>query len=402
MSGESVSKLNKRSKCTASIPAWEKIKFSADGLKRLEAQECKMRDFVEKHMVDECGLVYSFLNAKTLKPWMDSELNAYNLQPVCHSNVNSPADYYAYENSLMATGEYAVSQVVRFEVTGEGEALCTAGHQVNAIMQVFYQAQLFEKGFLPKPFGGIRKCAYSHELSPDQQVKCLVALRAYQRYAPASQKRTIDDYIVAMADYHQARGFIHPRRESFVVTPENRPHAISILVPLLMCACNITGDSKYRDALKRFNPILDDYAHGKFQIHFNLAALMVEGFHLAISEGLDDDRLKTAIRKLWDAHIGLVLDEGLGYIDETRTRKSSEVLRMSGMAPIVDYYFPKLCARQLGLFLLQKNTNPKRLLYINEDSDPRPYHGPLSESICELAVGSWLMGYWRMRKSAET
>jgi hypothetical protein len=68
----------------------------------------------------------------------------------------------------------------------------------------------------------------------------------------------------------------------------------------------------------------------------------------------------------------------------------------------VDSYFPELNARDLGLFLLEKNTDPKRFLYINEDSDPRPYHGPLSESICELAVGSWLMGYWRMRKSVLT
>jgi hypothetical protein len=375
------------------------VKFSAKALNSLEPHECEIRNFVEKNMVDECGLMYSFMNAKTLKPWTDTELKAYNLLPVCHPNVNSPAEYFAYENSLMGTGEYASSQLDRFEVTGEGEALGTAAHQVSAIMQVFYQGELFEKGFLPKPFGGIRKCAYSHELSPDQQVKCLVALRSYQSYAPASQKRIIDDYIVAMADYHQARGFIHPRRESFVVTPENRPHAISILVPLLMCAYNITGDGKYKDALERFNPILDDYAHGKFQIHFNLAALMVEGFHLAIREGIGDERLKIVIRKLWEAHIGLVLDGGLGYVDEKRTKKSSEVLRMAGMAPIIDHYFPKLNARQLGLFLLQKNTDPKRFLYINEDSEPRNYHGPLSESICELAVGSWLMGYWRMRKS---
>ncbi len=385
-------------KCNKSQSAWAHVKFSSAALKRLEPQECEIRNFVENHMVDECGLMYSFMNAKTLKPWTDAELRAYNLMPVCHPNITSPAEYYAYENSLMGTGEYASSQVARFEVTGEGEALGAAAHQIGAIMQVFQQGELFEKGFLPKPFGGIRRCAYSHELSPDQQIKCLVAMRAYRRHAPASQRRIIDDYTVALADYHLSRGFIHPRRESFVVTPENRPHVVSILVPVLVCASNITGDAKYREALKRFDAILDDYAGGKFQVLFNLGALMVEGFHLAIREGLDDERLKSAIRKLWEAHTEIVLDDGLGYVDEKRTKKSSEVLRMSGMAPIVDYYFPKLNALNLGLFLLQKNTDPRHFLYVNEDSEPRNYHGPLSESICELAVASWLMGYWRMRK----
>ncbi|OGV65156.1 MAG: hypothetical protein A3K19_26810 [Lentisphaerae bacterium RIFOXYB12_FULL_65_16] len=378
-------------------PAWTKVKVSAAALDKLAPAERQIREFVETHMVDECGLVYSFMNAKTVKPWTDAELKAYNLRPVCHPNVNNPAEYYAYENSLMGTGEYAASQVARFETTGDGEALGTAAHQVSAMMQVFYQGELFEKGFLPKPFGGIRKCAYSHELSPDQHIKTLVALRAYQRHAPPSQKRRIDEYIVALADYHQARGFIHPRRESFVVTPENRPHHICILVPVLMCAYNITGDAKYKDALSRFNAIMDDYAAGKFEAHFNLAALMIEGYHLAICEGLDDERLRIAIRKLWEAHVEFVLDDGLGYVDKERTKKSSESLRLAGLAPLVDQYFPDLNACQLGLFLLQKNTDPQRMLYINETAKPMDYHGPLAESICELAVASWLLGYWRLR-----
>jgi len=76
---------------------------------------------------------------------------------------------------------------------------------------------------------------------------------------------------------------------------------------------------------------------------------------------------------------------------------SSEVLRMASMAPIVNLYFPELKACQLGLFLLQKNTQPRRMLYVNEAVNPVSHHGPLCDSICELAVGSWLLGYWRMR-----
>ena len=366
-------------------------------LDRLAASERQIRAFVETYMVDECGLVYSFMNARTLKPWTDAELKAYNLKPVCHPNINSPADYYAYENSLMGTGEYAASQVARYEATGEGEALATAGHQIGAIMQVFEQGALFEKGFLPKPFGGVRRCAYSHELSPDQHIKVLVAMRAFQPYAPPSLKRRMDEYIVALADYHMARGFIHPRRESFVVTPENRPHVISILVPVLVCAHNITGQARYRDALSRFDEILDRYAGGTFDVHFNLTAITMEGLHLAVREGLQDKRLKSIIRLLWERQVPEVTGSGLGYVDRERTRLSSESLRMAGLAPIVDGYFPDLHACRLGLFVLQKLRNPRRMLYVNKATRPIDYHGPLSESICELAVGSWLLGYWRMR-----
>ena len=99
-------------KCNTSRPAWAQVKFSAAALKKLESRERKIRNFVEKYMIDECGLMYSFMNAKTLKPWTDAELKAYNLLPVCHPNINSPGEYYAYENSLMGTGEYASSRAL--------------------------------------------------------------------------------------------------------------------------------------------------------------------------------------------------------------------------------------------------------------------------------------------------
>ena len=146
---------------------WRRTAVSLAALRRLARPEAAIRDLIETRMLDGHGLMYSFMNAKTLRPWTDEELKAHNLMPVCHANVNSPAEYYAYENSLMGTGEYASSQVARYLATGAPGALAAAGCQVHAIMQVFYQGELFEKGFLPKPFGGVRRCAYSHELSHD-------------------------------------------------------------------------------------------------------------------------------------------------------------------------------------------------------------------------------------------
>ncbi len=365
----------------------------------LGEHEERIRDFVETHLLDECGLAYSFLNARTLKPWTNEELREYNLMPVCHPHVTNPADYYAYENSLMATGEYALSQVLRYEVTGDGRALAAAAHPVYALLRVLHQGELFEKGYLPKPFGGVRKCCYSHEISPDQYIKACVALRAYQKYAPPAVSRVIDDYLVAIADYHLARGFIHPRRESFVVTPENRPHSISILVPILVIAGKITGDPKYVQALSRFDAILDDYAAGKAQVHFNLCSLMVEGFHLAMQEGLEDDRLRRSIGKLWEMHLDLIQDDGLGRLGPESTVKSAEVVRMPSMAPIVEQYFPEMEALKVGVFVLSRVNEPARMLYVNDwGGEPQRYHGPLADSICELAVASWLVGYWRTRQ----
>ena len=368
-------------------------------LNALRADEQKIRAFVEERMLDECGLVWSFINASTLRPWTNDELARHNMKPVCHDHCPNPADYFAYENSLMATGMYALSQVRRYGVTGEAAALTAAAHPVYAILRVLHQGELYEKGFLPKPFGGVRKCCYSHELSPDQYIKSMIALWGYREYAAAAARKVIDDYFVAMADYHVARGFIHPRRESMVVTPENRPHVISMLVPLLCAAHRLTGDGKYRDALKRFDPVMDDYAAGKAQIHFNICSLLVEGLHLAADLGLDDARVPVIMRSLWTLNSGLLLDSGLGYTTDDRKVKTSESVVMASLAPIVDRYCPDLEAWRTGVFLLQRNGEPQSMLYVCEADEPVKYHGPLHASLCELAITAWLLAYWRMRQA---
>jgi len=364
--------------------------------------EPTLRNFVEEHLIDECGLVRSYTNAETLKAWTNEELQPYNLMPICHANVNDPASYWNYENSLMGTGEYALSQVLRYEVTGDGTALVAAANPIYGILRVFYEGELFEKGFLPKPFGGVRQCAYSHELSPDQQIKSVVALRAYQKYAPLSVSRVIDEYLVALADYHFARGFVHPRRESFVVTPENRPHHICILLPILVIASNITGDAKYTDALPRFDKIVDDYAAGKSQLHPNLCSLMVECFHLAYQEGHEDPRYPICILRQREVHQEILLDDGHCKWSDGQMR-SSESTRIASAAPVVDHYFPETQASKKALSIISQVKDPRKMLYITDTAgQPVDYHGPLHRSLCEMAIASWLVTYWRILKEHGT
>lgn len=369
----------------------------------LEQQEKQISDFVESYLTDECGLLLCHLNINTLKPWSNDELSKFDLAPLILKNCSGPAGYMSYEDSLMATGEYALSQIIKYEATAFSPALVTAGHQIFAILRVLFEGERYEKGFLPKPHGGMRNCGYSHEISPDQQIKSLVALRAYQKYCPASLSRTIDNYIVAIADYHTARNFIHPRRESFVVTPENRPHHLSILIPVLWLAHKITGKKSYKESLGRFDAVLDYLAQGKSGTDldiasFNIASLLFDGFHLAMQEGLDDRRLKETIRQFWLLNLPFVREDGYGSIEGKRT---SRVLRLSSMAPIVDQYFPETEAYKLGIWLMQKINTPPDMLYETAKSEIHPSRYNMTESVCETSVTSWLLAYWRLVQSAK-
>ncbi len=368
-------------------------------LDALQPVERAMCAFIETHLMDEAGLVRSYVNAATCRPWTNEELRGFNMHPVCHDHCPDPAAYFTYENALMGTGLYALGQVMRYEATGDGTALAAAAHPLYALLRVLHEGERYEKGFLPKPFGGLRQCACSHEISPDQYIKTCTALWAYRAHAPAAARRVIDDYFVAMADYHMARGFIHPRRENMIVTPENRPHTVSILLPLLCAAHRLTGRAAYRDALGRFDAILDDYAAGRAQINFNICSLLVEGLALADELGLNDPRVPVILRKLWTANAALLLDDGQGYVTEQKQAITSESVVMAGIAPVVDRYAPDLNAWRTALFLLQRNTDPRRMLYVTRAVVPRDYHGPLHASLCELAIASWPLAFWRLKRA---
>jgi len=405
-------------------------KIRLGDIDKLEKDEENISNFIENHMVDECGLVYGAINADTLRPWTDNELLAYDLFSPAKKG---PADFTAYEDSLMATGEYALGQLIKYQVTQDPKALTTASQQVYAILRVLYEGELYEKGYLPKPYGGIRKASYSHEISPDQYIKAYIALRAYQPYAPKSLNRTIDSYLVAIADYFLIRGFSHPYFESAIVSPKSAHHSTSIYIPSLFIAYKITGDKKYLDPINsRFDDALKVLSEKKYG-GFNICSLLCEGFSLSLKEGLDDERLKDVIKKLWEFNIPQVSSDGLGYIYEDITDenqcepflgefkkkelnlenawrfirwrsngKTSMVLRLPSLASIVDEYFPETEAYKMGLFILDKVKDPKMMLDFNDTDGKQllPEHRYLAKTICGIGISSWVLAYWRLRDLA--
>ena len=376
-------------------------------LKKLEKHELRIRDFVENHMVDQDGMVLSFLCKKTLKPWTNDQLKQFcgGLKVFEPSARGDMAGVLAYEDSLMATSEYGLSQIYRYKLEKQPEALASASQQVFALLQVFYEGESFERGYLPKPHGGMRKAALSHEISPDQQIKALATLRAYEAYASPSLIKRIHHNLVALADYHIVRNFMHPRRECFIVTPENRPHHLSVLIPSLWIAYRITGKKSYLQHLLRFDSLLDDLAQGKnLFCDYNPASLYIEGFHLAMQEGLKDQRLTEIIRRLWEGSVQQITADGQGYLSDRRISKTSRVLRLPSYAPIVDFYFPEIEAWRKALLVLERLDDPRKMLYVDPPVSAKAlqeikntYHEVGSQSICETSVTSWLLAYWRLR-----
>ena len=369
-------------------------------LAKLAASESRIADFVENRMTDEHGLLFSHLHARTLKPWTKKQIEKFGIElPYYSRRRGDTAGQLAYEDSLMATGEYAKSLILKFMATGDATALARAAGPVSALLRVLEEGRKYEPGFLPKPHGGMLRAAFSHEISVDQYIKTITALRMWQSYCGPARKKIIDEYFVAIADYHLARKFVHPRRESFIVTPENRTHGIALFIPILVLAHKITGQEEYRESIGRFGRVLADLLKGKPPTNCNIVSLFMEGFDLALREGHGDDRLKQLIEKLWRARMRDSESRGLWNDDPGQTFSSSRALRIAAFAPIVDRYVTGAEAWKVGIHLLKNMTDPKTMLYDNSKNNQRSGYYP-NLTICETSITSWLAGYWGLRREA--
>lgn len=375
--------------------------LGASDLEGLAGKAAGIEDFIESHLVDGDGLLQCYLNADTLEPWTPEEFRRHNYTIHFHKVERGTAfGALAYEDSLMATAEFALARIAKHECTGGALPLAAAARQAGAIQAVFREGEKFEVGYLPKPHGGLAKASWSHEISHDQYIKSILALRAFQPYAPDSQKKTIDRQIVSAADYFIVRNFQYPRRECMVVTPESRAHTLALYIPLLVLAGKITGNPAYAERLPRFDALLTALAGGSWvgdldHLNANSSSLLVEGFHLALAEGHQDPRLAAIIGKLWERHMALIGEDGLSPEDSGQSYRSARILRVAAFAPIVDTYFPGMDAWKAALKMLHALNDPRRMLCCLDSGEPTmdPF---LHKAVCELGLTSWLLAYWRL------
>ena len=264
----------------------------------LAATAERLHDFVSTRMMDADGLCRSALHVETLRPWTNEQLARLDPAVLTDWFQNSPdwSGCLAYENALMATGEFALSQMVRHRVTGEAAAQAMAHRCVRAILAVIKEGRHYMPGYLPKPFGGLARARYSHEISPDQYTKAIAALHAWRSFASSEERTAIDRFFVDAADFFIARKFRHAYRHRTIVTADTHHHALGLFVPVVVLAANVSGKAGYRSHLKEFSRALDDSATDEKLSNFNMTSLLIDGFDVAIKEGLDDARLPALIK----------------------------------------------------------------------------------------------------------
>jgi hypothetical protein len=177
-----------------------------------EAVEATIQAVVEKVFRDEDGMIRSGVYGKTMKPLRLEDVRDRPHAIGCYSeNHHIPNElkpiYNNYENAGQCSGKYIRAMLNKYSVNQDNAILDYARRTFKAIELLWNNVAQQNsypggRGWMPKPFGGIRHVAEMTECSPDQYTDMTLGLeRFYHEAADENERQIIEEMIVSFADW---------------------------------------------------------------------------------------------------------------------------------------------------------------------------------------------------------
>ena len=221
-------------------------------LMQLSAQTAARFERLLDRSRDPDGFVYSVLKADELRPWRNGDFvgKGYDLWDHWSGDFAGATNY---EDCIMAAGRYAVAKILRQSaVGGDAAADRDAEQAVKALLAVSREGDKIESGYLPKPYGGLRRASESRNISTDQYEHALFALWHFRQACPDSPLvPEIESTIARWADYFIRHEFAYDYYGRIRVGIGESVHGLGLFLPLMATARRITGKREYAQILER-------------------------------------------------------------------------------------------------------------------------------------------------------
>lgn len=396
-----------------------------------------VQKYIEQHLFDKRGIMYSGINYKTGKPF-EKEF----ITPVktCRRAYFDPWSYWTYEDSVMTMGLFMDGLILKYEITKDSSCLSKAEEIWKVIKQIYSSSQIHGIGSFLRPYGGFEIMhKFMEPLGTDQASPLFSALYRYQSYA---ESKTCEDMKRVMLNtllWYEQQGFEYFYYKTFIhqYAPEvrHRDHANSYYLPAIAWAAkNFPEDKRWERHLnERLGYFIDKqyimYQRGSYQqpafcwgsdmdvLYKILGTRFFEVFneeileeaYIAVKEVINSYSEPGIVRRIcpesanpdFQASIKLDTDEGLGDgYSQTRhhgrSRPRLEIDFLLGLASVG--YKAQECIRQAtGLLALRSSVPADFTQILSEDYDRLPETVHLYAcSVGELMV-DWWRNYWLLR-----
>jgi len=164
-----------------------------------------MQTFLENHFLDENGVVYSQIDARTLLP-AEAETFAGVETPAWYPAGMTLPDFWNYENCGMTTGGYlcALCCMLADDRRKDRDLLkAQAQRTFRALHHIYTIGMQWEEGFFPKIWGN----RFSRQTSTDQYLYAMFAMDRYYPIASEEERGLIRRMIPAMAEFWRKRNY---------------------------------------------------------------------------------------------------------------------------------------------------------------------------------------------------
>jgi hypothetical protein len=268
-----------------------------------------IEEAIESFMIEPHGALYSMLNTTTRKPFVEGDLTPEDDYLGAYNKGNSdfkPWEGMNYEDCGMVTAAYLAAQTFKWHVTGEASARERVERCLQGIIWNYELGAEQEKGFFPKTYGG----KTSPEISSDQYLYVIKALRVYLPIASEEQAAKIREMIANMVDFWVNRDYRYPY---FAIPDMQWP--LGRFPSLLYAAHAVTGDEKYLAEAKRIN---QEYEVYRYPIESQIMVRHAQGLPLNDMDVRMGNRLVGQYITECTAMDIMELDESLLLSDEHR------------------------------------------------------------------------------------
>ena len=116
----------------------------------------------------------------------------------------SPAGYYAYENTGQMLGGWIAAETIRFLVTGDSQAKQNADQAFDGIRHVYNLGKEKVEGYFPKPYCG----KISDQISRDQYEFVLAGLAEYHAIADGKARKEMGHMMGKMVEYWMGLDYV--------------------------------------------------------------------------------------------------------------------------------------------------------------------------------------------------
>lgn len=401
----------------------------------LQERARQVEDYIENHLFDAQGIMYSGIDACSNKPFERSVITP---SRVPRRSAFDPWTYWSYEDAIIGHGLYLEGLIRKYEVTGDSTALERAHSQWRVIKNVYSCSQVYGPGSFLRPYGGYEGMnAFVEPLGTDQASPLFSGVYHYMKHAAPAEKAKAADAMLQTLSWYERQGFEYFYYKTFIHEWNSTyQHAASYYLPAIAWAARETGDTKWQrhldEKMALFEsddytvfgieqgsfcwggdlPVLKEVLGERFN-HYITPAMLKQGYEACqaalatyneprMTRRYHPESLEPGFKPYMRPGYNPAEAMGFAYFYSVHQGRSQPRMEIHFMCALAALGYPGALAEAWKLLDLRERVPQDFTDYLFEDYAGLPEEVDLFARSTGTALVEWFRNYWMLRSAELT